>query len=251
MKPSLIIRLEAEENPISSAILPLPAYPPQLYDAMDRARIPHDAAIRIKRVVRAEDHKPINWLPENPPFDKLNYLALTILHLLDDLFDYRYPRFLGLLQMEQDQLDMDGILNLSHNTGQADSIRCSSVTELGEITLQKKGVALKHISSEEAEEAGRERVKRESGVLLPEGYYVWKTGDVKQEYREEYLSGMPKANGIIDVYVTPKYSWPGRWLFLPVSDQEIKECYKAIGVKNDSDCISMRMAATIQAGQTA
>jgi len=242
MKPSLIICFEAVDNPVRSATLPLPAYLPQLHDAMDRARIPHDAAIRITNVAYFGDLwdiYTIDWLPDNPPIDKLNYLAQQLPPVRDMIFKDYYS-FLGLLRMAQKPLEMDDILNLALNTRQVECIECRSAIQLGRMTLyQEKGICSKDSTTEQALEAGNRRISEEGGVLLPEGYYVWKTGGIRQEYQDAGVSSLTSCPGIIQTYVTsPAIDGPGKWMFLPASDEEIEECYEVIRAKNDSECMT-------------
>jgi len=176
------------------ASLSLPATRIEIQDAMDRARITDEQPYKVMECIDGNGYE-MDYLPENPPLDMLNFLA----HRLAGFEDYEINQFIGLVKMEKEPPDMLRLINITENMQDCICLPAKNDAELGELYVDNEMVDQYINLPEEVYECldyakiGRAQAKAEGGIFFEvDGYRFYAVNHASaDEFREVYSETNP------------------------------------------------------------
>ena len=172
------------------ASLSLPATQAEIEDAMDRARITAGQPFKIVECID-NDGCEMDYLPENPKLEELNFLA----HRLKDFTeDYEVIQFKALCEMEKEPPTMLRLINLTANMQDCICFPVSNHAELGEHYVENEFLdEFNNLSNEMCEyldyaKIGKKAQEDEGGIFFEatNGIYYVVNNATEEEFKEVY-----------------------------------------------------------------
>lgn len=244
-----------ESRDYVGADLRLPANTYEIQDAMERARITDGQPYTIMEC-RAIEGVRIDYIPEHPHLDELNFLASR----LAEMEDWERITLKGLVMMEKEPPSMQRLINL---TDYIQDTQCFSVkddAELGEIYLNNNFVdAVRKLPEEcreileyiDHEKLGRLQREAEGGVFV-DGHYVVDDGLERPEiYDGVHLPEQPDIPGYVfrlhlrSSDPDPNAPLECEALSLPATEEEIKNVCSALRTPDLEYCYIERSESII------
>ncbi|WP_283608508.1 antirestriction protein ArdA [Faecalispora anaeroviscerum] len=239
----------------TGAYLRLPANQNGIQDAMERARITADQPYKIVECYNNQGES-IEYIPENPPLNELNFLAFR----LSEMEDWQEIAFIGLVKMEKELPSIQTLINITYNMDNVQCVPVKNDTELGEFYLDNEFIDVVNEIPDECreeilkfidpEKVGRFMREAENGAYV-DGHYVVKDFDeLKQVYDGMHLPEQPKEtdyifNLLLESGVDDLKNNRGQWLSFPASPKQINEALHYLKTASLDDCIIERSESII------
>lgn len=264
-----LMRSDLYDAPVYSAYagadLKLPAGRDEIRDALDRARIKEGQPYQIVECFNIQG-KELNYLPENPRLDELNFLAWRI----SELNEHDRIAFTGCAVMGEGNLGMNTLINQTYNLADVHVIPVDNDKDLGRFYVKNGFVeAVNHVPHEYREELldyldyaeiGCIWRETENGIFHNGSYIVNGSADWKTVYDGVHLPEMPQdppyifklqlaeapfdTSLDIENALATEHCVP---LLLPATGQEILAALEQLGAASLAECVFYRCESPIPA----
>lgn len=251
-----LMRADLYDSPTyTGAYLRLPVNQNEIQDAMERARITGGQPFKVVECYNNQGEY-LEFIPENPPLDELNFLASR----LAEMEDWQKIAFKGLVQMEKELPAMQKLINITYNMEDAQCVPVKNDAELGEFYLDNGFVdAVNKIPDEYREEilkfidpekVGRIQREAEGGVYVDGRYVVKDFENLKQVYDGVHLPEQPTEasyvfNLLLENGIEELKNNRGQWLAFPASPEEVNEILRYLKAATLDDCIIARSESIV------
>lgn len=243
-----LMRADLYDSPdYSGSYLQLPASGYEIRDALERARIAGDQAYKIVECFNSQGEY-LEFIPENPSFAELNFLARRI----SSLEDYEKLTFNNCVAIEKNQLDMKKIINITYNLKDCYTINgISNDKDLGEFYVENEMVEELRDAPDEVlkyldyKKIGRSYREAEKGEFIGGSYVVNHNIEFEEVYDGINLPEQPQEtdyvfNLLLENGVEELKDNTGQWLSFPASPEEINEILRHLKATSLDDCFIAR-----------